>query len=815
MLSRHSFRVCVRLLSLLVLVQFLAVPSSWAQPRGSIGGVVLDPLGAAVGGASITLLRGDAQVAQTTSNERGEYAFDSLTSGRYQVEARAQSFEARRSDPIFVGAAGRALVNVQLQIGPLSQEVTVTASSTEVPISQIGAQVTVLDNATLDVLGTPDVLDALRLVPGAQIVQSGGRGAATSLFVRGGNSNFNKVLIDGVPANDIGGAFDFSTLATTGVDRVEVLRESNSMIFGSDSLAGVVNITTKRGRTRVPEFDYSLDGGNLGTVHTAASIGGVVSRADYFSEYSYFKTDNDVPNNRFTNGTYAGRFGVMLGATTSLSATVRRADTDYGSPNAFDLYRVADDSTQKGDFTYVGAASQTQINRRWQTSVRFASMVQNTHSANPSPTGTPFDPFGFGANYLGQTVTLTGANGYSVTGRAILDFGGTYPSFFDTHTTRNLIVATTSVQVLPGLDVAGGGRYEREDGFTQPSGASSLPGPKSQSTRDNGGAFLEGRGTYKRLFVSGGAGFEHNAVFGNAVSPRISVAYYLRNPSATSGAGDTKLTLNAGKGIKAPAIYQELSSLFALAKNIPGVGPIGPERARTFDVGIEQSLAQGRLRARATYFDNSYDNLIEFVSNTALPQLGVSQTAAAATGFGAYVNSQSYDGRGLELSTDAMPGRMIRLAGSYTYLDATVTKSLSGDALAPAINPAFPGIPIGAFSPLVGNRPFRRPTHSGSILVAYMPGKAQIALAGYFSGKQDDSTFLTDGFFGNSMLLPNKDLDAAYARFDLSGSYQVHPRVKWYLSLENLADSRYEAVFGYPALPINVRTGITLNVGGR
>src|SRR5262249_48551146 len=192
--------------------------------------------------------------------------------------------------------------------------------------------------------------------------------------------------------------FDFSSVATAGVDRVEVLRESNSMVFGSDSLAGVVNVTTKRGRSRVPEFNYSIDGGNLGTVHAAASIGGAAARADYFSEFAYFKTDNDVPNNRFTNGTYAGRFSVMLGSNTDLSGTIRRADTDYGSPNAFDLFRVADDSTQKGDFTQVGVTSQTQISRRWQTSVRFASVVQNTHSANPSPTGKPFHPFALGSH---------------------------------------------------------------------------------------------------------------------------------------------------------------------------------------------------------------------------------------------------------------------------------------------------------------------------------------------------------------------------------------------------------------------------------
>ena len=240
MLSRQFRRVFVFLTTLF----FLAASSSSAQQRGSIGGAVLDPLGATVSGASVTLLRGDVQVAQTRSDERGEYAFESMPSGRYQVEVRAQSFEPRRSDAIFVGTSGRTLLNIALQVGPLSQEVTVTASSTEMPISQIGAQVTVLDRVTLDALDKLDVLEALRLVPGAQVVQVGARGGLTSLFVRGGNSNFNKVLIDGVPANDIGGAFDFSTVATTGVDRVEMLRESNSMLFGTDALAGVVSITT-------------------------------------------------------------------------------------------------------------------------------------------------------------------------------------------------------------------------------------------------------------------------------------------------------------------------------------------------------------------------------------------------------------------------------------------------------------------------------------------------------------------------------------------------------------------------------------------
>ena len=109
-------------------------------------------------------------------------------------------------------------------------------------------------------------------------------------------------------------------------DRVEVLRGANSVLHGTDSLAGVVSILTRRGRSQQPELAYSIDGGNLSTVRNSIAVGGAVRRFDYFSEYAHFRTDNDLPNNRYTNGTYAGRLGVALGANTDLSATIRRAD---------------------------------------------------------------------------------------------------------------------------------------------------------------------------------------------------------------------------------------------------------------------------------------------------------------------------------------------------------------------------------------------------------------------------------------------------------------------------------------------------------
>ena len=160
--------------------------------------------------------------------------------------------------------------------------------------------------------------------------------------------------------------------------------------------------------------------------------------------------------------------------------------------------------------------------------------------------------------HLGQTITIHGANGTSATGRAILDFAGRYPQTVDSSTTRRALTAQTEYALSGNLSLSGGGRFEDETGFTD-------SGTRSTTTRHNGGAFVEGRGSFgERLYLAGGVGLDHNAVFGFAATPRVSVASYLRRPSGGAAIGDTKLVFNAGKGIKAPSISQEHSSLFGL-----------------------------------------------------------------------------------------------------------------------------------------------------------------------------------------------------------------------------------------------------------
>ena len=465
------------------------LPAVASAQSATVSGVVLDQLGARLPGATVTLVGEQQDAGNVTSGSDGSFTFANVRAGPLsRARAQLSGFETT-----VIGAVlrrRRRHRHRQRVAGGWPAAAGRRGhrrGRRRCRRRQTGAPVTVIDQQVLDALNKPDVLEALRLTPGTNIQQTGGRGGNTSIFLRGGNSNFTKVLIDGVSANDIGGGVDLAQLQTTGVGRIEVLRQSNSVIYGSDALTGVVSIETRRGRTRVPELLYTLDGGNFGTVHTDLGVGGAVKRFDYFSDYSFFDTDNEVPNNGYRNHTYAGRFGVALGGGTDLSGTIRHIDAKYGNPNAFDLFQIADDSTQKNRLTFGNVAASSQWTNRVQSSVRFGMSDQTTNYLNPTGTGTYVDPFGFGGNYVGNVVTITGANGYSVTGRGILDYAfSPFPSTFDSRTARKTLSGQATVQVATNVQVSGGARYEREQGYDDPEADPS-------ATRDNGGVFVEGR----------------------------------------------------------------------------------------------------------------------------------------------------------------------------------------------------------------------------------------------------------------------------------------------------------------------------------
>jgi vitamin B12 transporter len=778
---------------LLLFAGFLAVGQSTNILRGKI----TDPLGQSVPNAKVVILQHNKEVAHGSSNTEGAFEVTVPAGGRYDVQVEAQGFATTTVASVFVGSGQTTeMPPVNLSIGPLAQQVVVSATGTATPDTQVGASVTVIDDQQIQTLDKLDVLENLRLVPGAQIVQTSQRGGTTSLYIRGGNSDFNKILVDGIPVNDIGGAFDFAQLSNTGVGNLEILRGSNSVLYGSDALSGVVNITSQRGETPEPEMNYSVDGGNFGTLHQDVSLSGVFHSFDYFSEFSRFDTEGSLPNDYFHNATVNLNLGYQLNSATTVRATYRHIATGLGSPNALDLYGIPDKAWQTNRNTYTGATIQNQTTSKWHNSVQVAFAQFNQVYEDPEPTGEPFE-----GNYLGNVVTIRGANGYSVTGQAILDYGGTYPMVYPDYEGRRSVYAQSDYNFFGDWIGLVGFRYEHEDG--------------EGFTRNNYSTFVEGHGSVgHRFFATFGGGFEHNSFFGFAATPRVSLAYYLRKPSNAEFFGETKLKFNFGQGIKEASTLEQASALITLLTpqqiSQYNVQPIGPERSRTFDFGVDQRLGNRSILGVTFYYNNFYD-LISFLGIGDLIAIGVPPAVANATPEGgAYVNATSQRTKGAEVDYKIDLGHGFLFQGEYTYTDGLVTKAFGE----PSYNPLFPDIPIGAFSPLEGARPFRIAPHSGSLALFYSRKKLNAVLTGYLVGRRDDSTFLYDGYFGNTMLLPNRNLAGAYEKFDLSAAYNLRPYLTVYTSIENLFSDHYDAVFGFPALPFAIRSGVRFTFGG-
>jgi vitamin B12 transporter len=812
---RKSFAI-IWIACLFVVSFFSSSIPAFAAEQGSLRGTVKDPLGAVVVGATVELLNGTIVVKTTTTDGAGSYAFDVPTNARYSVRAVAPTFQSTTSESVYVTKSVKSELDITLATKTLTQQVSVTASATPTPIAQIGASVTVL--TADDYRQYTEVQDPLRQIPGLQVTQIGQLGGTTGLSIRGGNTDANKVLIDGVPVNDIGGAVEFANFATVGIQQIEVLREPNSALYGSDALAGVVSMTTARGTTKLPLFTYAGDGGNFSTYHQEITGSGVARQFDYYGAFGRLDSRNNLPNDSFHNATYVGNLGWDPNLANDLRITVRHLSVSAGQPNAILLFGIPDDAAQNAQNTYYSGAWNNQATAKWHNEIRYGGLRLNSQFDDFVATGIP-DAFG---DYLGAPITIVGGNGYSVTGQAIFQFAGVYPNQSVSITNRDYVYAQTDYRVNPHVMALGGFKYEAERGSTQSTGS-----PANAISRGNYSYTLQISGDIRnRFYYNVGSGIENNGLFGLAGTPRASVAYYLARPSATGWLSGTKLHASFGKGIKEPNLFQQASSLFDILSEVPDgsqliaqfhVGQIGPENSRTYDGGVDQELWNGRARLGLTYFHNEFTNGIEFVPQAGLAELGVPAANLPAVEFGAYINSEAFRSLGFEFEAEYRINSRLFARGGYTYTDAVVQQSFSSDqGVGESFNPAFNfgNIPIGAFSPLVGARPFRVAPHSGYFGLNYTRSKFYGSLTGTLVSRRDDSDFLSDPDFGPTMLLPNRNLDGSYERLDLSGGYQVTSKLTAYANIQNLLSEHYVKAFGFPSLPFTFRSGIKINFGG-
>ena len=192
------------------------------------------------------------------------------------------------------------------------------------------------------------------------MTQDGQLGAETSLFVRGGDSDSNKIILDGVSVDDLGGEFDFGPLSTTALESAEVYRGPNSSLYGADAASGVISLTTPHGTTSFPSLLFQGDAGNFNTSREELEVAGAHNKLDYLGAFSWLQTGNSIPMDEYHVATSAANVGWQPSGSTQIRATLHYGVDATGVPNAWDFYRIADDRKEGDQDLYGGGTVENQ-----------------------------------------------------------------------------------------------------------------------------------------------------------------------------------------------------------------------------------------------------------------------------------------------------------------------------------------------------------------------------------------------------------------------------------------------------------------------
>ncbi|MEI9980378.1 MAG: TonB-dependent receptor [Edaphobacter sp.] len=800
-------RKAATLLQILLAAILLIIPAKAAIIRGT----VTTPYGVPLGNAKVQLVQGKKAIAYAITQPDGTYEIRSASSGRLVLLATAAPYTPSIGQDFYASATAVVTRNIVMQPTTINPQLATTSSAIPTPLQQVPAAVAIVPQSALTT--EVNLLNPLRQIPGVNTIQTGQTGGPIALYVRGGAPTTNEILTDHTPSEEIGGSFDLSHTSTTALQGPELYRGANSALLGTGAEASILSLASARSTTTLnPTVNYTGDGGNFTTYRNEVILSGAFNPIDYLAAFSRLDTSNALPLDRFHSTTEAANVGYAILTNTTARFTLRNTTTATGLPGAHDIYGLSANAKQSNQNLYSSLTVENIWAGNWHNLARYDIARNREQLQQFTPTGQPVtDPITQITTYYGNPITLRGANGYTATGQAAFIL----PTY-DTVSNHDQLYYQSSYQFPLHIAALFSFHYDNERGrllsSAYPSGAI-IKRTNYLYTLQLQGDILH------RVTYSLGGSINKNELIGTHGNPRIGLTWDVIRPGASPFRG-TLIRANAATGLQEPSTLDQLTSLYTLLQQFAGntytTTPITAQRSRTYDIGIDQNILNQKLILKAAYFHNEFNHQLEFIAPNGLehyfdiPSTIANQIPAAS------INSLAYAAQGLEAELQYQALSRLFLRGGYTYLDSSVQQSFSSDNVRPVTNPNLPTIPIGALSPLIGQRPFRLPPQFGFFSVEYTATKFSAAIKGALATRSDDSTFQLNNDLNhtNTLLLPNRNLDFASAKLDLNLIYKATSRVKVFTQLDNLLNDQHIGPIGYPGLPFTIRAGLKIRLFG-
>jgi vitamin B12 transporter len=509
--------------------------------------------------------------------------------------------------------------------------VVVTAAAFPAQEGEVSATVTIMRREEIERQQAVTLSEILTQVPGLHVDESGARGGLSSIYIRGGDPNFTAIMIDGIPINDPtnarGGSVDLSSLTPEHIEQIEIVRGPASSLYGSDPMAGVINIVTRR-PDKESRYGFTLEGGSFGHARGVLHASGSVEPVNYSLSVAYRRNDEQVDGDKFRLGNIGLNLDLLKFHNLSLRLTSRYSTSSaraFPEGSGGPRLAILRDTERRGAQDFLtGLHFAHEISRQWQQDLSAAIF------------------------YRSQNVNSPGV-------QSSRDIFAIPPANFETTYARYHLLWKSNYRVASDWALAGGvqltGEKGERDGFQdlRVFGAPDDMKNDFAIARFNPAAFMETNvSAAENLKLTAGVRLDFPEKFDLEFSPKLGLLYHASTK--------TNVRLNVGRAFKLPSIH-------ALGDPLIGDRNLRPESSLGGDLGIEQLLFEPGQVLKVTYFYNRFSRLIDL--DPELAQQGVFKLA----------NLSTVETQGVEVNVTIRPYESFSAKGYFTYLHSDIKDS--------------------------------------------------------------------------------------------------------------------------------------------